>query len=88
MLNSYALGAKNVRINVLSCKQEGKKSESILSIREQNSIQDNIVDVFGPKQYQSMVDIGSVPIPGNIKLSIQGHRKMLKKRGERPESQR
>ena len=66
MLNSYALGAKNVRINVLSCKQEGKKSESILSIREQNSIQDNIVDVFGPKQYQSMVDIGSVPIPGNF----------------------
>ena len=66
MLNSYALGAKNVRINVLSCKQEGKKSESILSIREQNSIQDNIVDVFGPKQYQSMVDIGPVPIPGNF----------------------
>ena len=64
MLQSYALGAKNVRINVVSCKQDGKKSESVLSIREKNTLKDNIVDIFGPKQCQSMVDIGSVPIQG------------------------
>ena len=64
MLQSYALGAKNVRINVVSCKQDGKKSESVLSIREKNTLKDNIVDIFGPKQIQSMVDIGSVPIQG------------------------
>ena len=64
MLQSYALGAKNVRINVVSCKQDGKKSESVLSIREKNTLKDNIVDIFGPKQFQSMVDIGSVPIQG------------------------
>ena len=64
MLHSYALGAKNVRINVVSCKQDGKKSESVLSIREKNTLKENIVDIFGPKQFQSMVDIGSVPIQG------------------------
>ena len=64
MLQSYALGAKNVRINVVSWKQDGKKSESVLSIREKNTLKDNIVDIFGPKQFQCMVDIGSVPIQG------------------------
>ena len=64
MLQSYALGGKNVRLNVFNCKEGGKKNESILSIREHNSVKDNIVDIYGPKQFQSMVDIGSVTVPG------------------------
>ena len=82
MLQSYALGAKNVRINVVSCKQDGKKSESVLSIREKNTLKDNIVDIFGPKQFQSMVDIGSVPIHGRYWLFIykktKNYEKLLK----------
>ena len=54
ILHSYGLAAKGVRINATSAK---KSSENIMSIDGKGSVLDNITDIFGPKQSETLVKI-------------------------------
>lgn len=58
ILQSYALGVSSgsgVRINASSIKNNNK-TETILSINEKGSLKNNIIDIFGPKQFENLLE--------------------------------
>ena len=68
ILHSYGLAAKGVRINATSVK---KSSENIMSIDGKGSVLDNITDIFGPKQSETLVKISFEELTGDF--SIDGY---------------
>ena len=74
ILHSYGLAAKGVRINATSAR---KSSENIMSIDGKGSVLDNVTDIFGPKQSETLVRleefaIGDFSIDGYISTCQHG----------------